>query len=251
LDFGVEVQIKTTKGYDVDRQLELIEALRESRAAGIAIAPINDPRICSAIDRMIESGIRVVAVNQDIWGSRRDCYIGSNYVKSGEIAAGLFHLIRRNEPAKIAIVTGSKKMMGHSQRIFGFEKIVRSEYPNLEICAIVENDDDEDRSYAVVNELIREHPDVSGFYFAAAGVSGGIRAICECGKQESTIISCDRTSSIAEFVREGVIDATIGQQPYEQGRRTINLLFDMIDNSVNPEKEFIYVKNEIFLKENV
>lgn len=249
-DYNVQTVIRTARGYDVDQQLRLIKDLRDNQVNGIAIAPINDSRVCAAIDDTVRAGIRVITLNQDIWGSMRSCYIGSDYIKSGEIAAGILHLICGDKPAKVGIITGSSQMMGHNQRIFGFEKILRSRYENFEICQIIENNDDDEISYDVTTQMLQHSPGINCFYFAAAGVTGGVRAILETCKSKPTVVACDTTKEITELVKKGSIQASVGQQPYEQGYRAINTLFDMIANETMPKSEFMYVKNEIYIAES-
>ena len=48
---------------------------------------------------------------------------------------------------------------------------------------VVENGDDDYKSYEVVSDLLDRHPDLSALYFTAAGVYGGCRAVLNASLQ--------------------------------------------------------------------
>ena len=248
-DFGLEVLLKTARGYDVAEQLRLIRGLREAGINGLAIAPINDPAVVAAINEASEAGIKVISLNQDVIGSKRICYIGSDYNKCGEIAAGLLGLLR--EDAKVAIITGSRRMMGHDQRIRGFAHVAEQRYPRMQIVAVAENNDDEEQSYQAVKKILTGGVDVNAFFFAAAGIAGGIRAVRDTVGAPMLTITVDNTPEICRLLKEGWIKATIGQQPISQGYRAIETFYKILANGEEPAGEFLYVNNEIYIRENV
>jgi len=247
-DFGVEIVLKSTKGYDVEQQLALMQELADMGIDGLALAPINDPRIVQEINRFVGSRITVVSLNQDISGSLRACYVGSDYYKCGNIAAGLIGKL--DAQARVAILTGTMKMMGHKQRVNGFQKTLRENYPQAKVVAIEENYDDEQTSYEAVQKILREHQDTTAFFFSAAGTVGGIRALQAAGKKVITV-TVDTTVEILEFLQDGWIDATIGQQPYLQGYEAVKILYESLVNGEKISREFVLVKNEIFIRESI
>lgn len=64
---------------------------------GIVLSPYNDPLIAGKINELSEKGIPVITTNTDIENSARLAYVGCNFYRSGETAAGLMHLMSDGE----------------------------------------------------------------------------------------------------------------------------------------------------------
>ena len=73
--YGLEVKYKTMKGYDENKQIELLEQFRGNVNA-LAINPINSPQIAKILNEFVEAGIFVVTVNNDIANCNRQCFVG-------------------------------------------------------------------------------------------------------------------------------------------------------------------------------
>ena len=160
------------------------------------------------------------------------------------------HLIAGNE-VYAGIVTGSSKVLCHTDRIAGFRDRIESHYPGIRIVGTIENSDDEFESYDRTLALLREHPEINALYFAAGGVYGGCRAVLAAGRKDITIISCDKVSTTRDMVLQGVIAATICQQPLIQGTKPLDLLFSCLTTGEKPEKEYHYTTVDIRIRENI
>ncbi|MDE5803186.1 MAG: substrate-binding domain-containing protein [Lachnospiraceae bacterium] len=237
--------------FDIEEQLAAIDELVAEEINGIAIAPCNHPCIKERINALFEAGIPVVTLNTDIEGSKRIAYVGSHYTHSGETAAGLMHLMTSGD-VRLGIVSGSPDILCHTERIAGFEKAVREHYPNIQIVGTVENHDDEIESYEKTLSLLSAHPDINALFFAAGGVYGGCRAVLSMGlKDKIRILAFDKVPSTKALVEEGVIAATICQQPKTQGTKPLDILFAYLTAGEMPEKEHHYVAIDIRIRENI
>ena len=73
--YGIQLTMRLMKGYDVEAQLALIAELEAIPVSGLIISPINDKRIADAINALVDKGVFVVTVNNDVQGCRRQCYV--------------------------------------------------------------------------------------------------------------------------------------------------------------------------------
>lgn len=240
----------TRVGFDLTAQLYAMDEMVSQGVSGIVLSPYNDPLISDKINELDGRGIPVITTNTDIENSSRLAYVGCNFYRSGETAAGLMHLIAGNE-VYAGIVTGSSKVLCHTDRIAGFRDRIESHYPGIRIVGTIENSDDEFESYDRTLALLREHPEINALYFAAGGVYGGCRAVLAAGRKDITIISCDKVSTTREMVLQGVIAATICQQPLIQGTKPLDLLFSCLTTGEKPEKEYHYTTVDIRIRENI
>ena len=159
-------------GFDLEAQLRAMDEMVSQGVNGIVLSPYNDPLICDKINELNAREIPVITTNTDIENSSRLAYVGCNFYRSGETAAGLMHLIAGDE-VYAGIVTGSSKVLCHTDRIAGFRDRIQSHYPGIRIVDTIENSDDEFESYDRTLRLLKEHPEINGLYFAAGGVYGG------------------------------------------------------------------------------
>ena len=139
-DFPIDVHIRESKGYDVAAQLAQIEEAAASHPAGLILTPLNHPAVAERLGRLIDGGCPVVALNSDIDGCARLAYVGCHYARSGRTAAQLLGLITRGT-GRLLVVTGSLKVMGHNQRVYGFSRVLAAEFPGMVIEDVVENND--------------------------------------------------------------------------------------------------------------
>lgn len=235
--------------FDETEQFNTMEALLAEGVNGLVIAPFNSLYIAAEIDRLTDMNIPVITVNTDIL-SRRIAYVGSNYRLSGQTAAGLVSLMTFGE-IHIGIVTGSSHVLCHSDRIEGFTSTLSEKGERIHIVETIENHDDDNESYEKVKEMLASHPEINVLYFAAGGVAGGCRAAVESGRIDAMrIFTYDCVPSTKKLLDDGIITATICQQPYKQGYLPVELLSRYLIEGISCE-EFHYTDIDIRIKENL
>lgn len=236
--------------FDVLEQVAAIDELLAEAINGLVITPYNDPLISSKINELSEKGIPVVTTNTDIQNSKRLAYVGSHYYRSGETAAGLMALMTSGE-VKVGIITGSSKVLCHTERIAGFKNRIQQAYPNLNVVSIVENKDDEIESYTLTLDLLTKHPEINALFFSAGGVYGGCRAVKALGLSNIKIITYDKVDTTVQMLQEHIIAATICQEPYVQGTKPFDLLFNYLTTGEPPDQEYYYTSIDIRITENL
>lgn len=236
---------------NVEDQLTAIDEFIGQEINGLAISPFNDPRVIDKINTLYDLSIPVVTLNTDVEHSKRIAYVGSNYLNSGETAAGLMRLMTSGA-VKVGIVSGSKQVLCHAERISGFSKCIAKHYPNLQIVDTVYTNDDEFESYEKTQSLLTNHPEINALFFSAGGVYGGCRAVINAGRSKDLcIITFDSIETTKDLLEKKIICATICQQPMEQGSKPLDILFSYLMTGELPKKEFNYVQADIRIRENI
>ena len=249
-DYGVRVLLKQMKGYDVARQAELITEMKD-KVSALILNPINDFKIARLLSGMQESGTGIVAMNNDIENCERLCYVGSDYVRGGNAACGMMGLLTGGQ-AKVGVLLGSKKILGHNQRVEGFRAVMRERYPQMEIVDMAETNDDDVVAFEAARQMLCAHPQITALFVAAAGTYGVCRAVEAMNKAgEITIVCFDAIPSTVEMMKKGLIKATICQQPFTQGNKSVHIAFDYVVSGMKPHKDRFIVKNEIKILENL
>lgn len=247
--YGVRLKYFTMKGYDPAKQLSILKKIGSGIQA-LIINPIDDASIVEELNRLIDAGVFVVTVNNDIEGTRRHCYVGSDYYNGGATACALMEALLGKE-ARLALVIGSSKVRGHRLRLEGFRERMKL-LPGFCLVASLENNDDDILAYEQTRELFAKHPEINAVSILAAGTLGTCRAIMQLPeKRRPLVISFDTVPTTVEMMEKGIITATIYQHPYRQGFSAVNKAFEYLVHGHLPEKGSYILKNEIKLYENL
>lgn len=249
---GIESIIKKVKGFDADTQIEKLDELVKEGINGLVLTPVNCREMTEKLNDIIAKGIPVVTINTDIPSVKRMAYIGCDYVTSGCVAGELIGMMSNGLPEKVAVVLGSRKVLAHEQRLRGLRKILKKDFPNVSIVKVLENDDSDEKSYALVQKLLQENKDLTCICFVAAGVEGGLRAVKEAGLEKKLhIVSYDLTDVIKKNMKEGIISATVCQEPYQQGYQGVDIMGKYLLTDQQPEKAEIRTHVYIATKYNI
>jgi LacI family transcriptional regulator len=250
-DYNVKIDCQIMKDLDAQEQLNIIEYLVQKGISGLALNPIDDKLICEMINKLAESRIPVVTFTSDILASQRMCFVGQNVVKSGRVAGELMGKLLQGK-GTVAIVSGSHNVLGHIQRIEGFKTVISEQFPGIQVLDTVENLDQDSISFEVTLALLEKYPDLCGLCLTSGGIGGAGKAIKLAGKNRTLkIISFDFVPETVELLKEGIIDFTIGQDPFTQGYKPIKILSDYLLFAKAPKTDFFQTVIDIRIKENI
>ncbi len=248
-DYGVKIILKETSGYDVDRQLEEIDELLAQGITALGLLPLMDRKVAEKIDSIVDSGIPVVTINSDIEDSKRNLYVGTDFKKSGNLAAGLMGLI--NPRAQVLILTGSSKLLSHNLRISGFSETIGKRFPEISVIEVVECRNNNFTAYEAVKKSIEDHPEMDALYITAEGIKGACEAVSLYPERRINIICFDDVDYVKQFIKEGKISATICQQPRRQGYEAVKNMFAWFAYPEVLNQESILMEGVIKICENI
>ena len=243
-EYGVTVARKAMRGYSVTTQLRLIDELAQSGMNVLVLQAINDERIRERIRRLKEDGIPTITVNTDIERSARVCYVGSDYLLGGKTAAGLMGLVTGGS-GRIGVIAGVDTLLGHVQRLYGFERHLAERYPDVRILDKACGMDDADISYDVTKTMLAKHADLDALMIIAAGAEGVCRAVHDCGEEKCIrIVAFDAVPAVIERMKMGMIRAVVCQQPQTQGYQAVRTA---VDGLLGPERvqDAVIMENQI------
>lgn len=245
--YGCKISVKRV-AYHPQAQLSAIRACLKEGVQGLIITPYNDVSIQEELNKLIRSGIPVITVNSDAENVRRLSYVGSDYYNSGKAAGSLMKLVTSG-PVRLGIINGDNNILCHTQRISGFVDTLSDDRRFKVVCQ-GESLDDDKIGYELVSGMLKEHPELNAFYFTAAGVYGGCRAIVELApNRDIKVITFDEVPTTVEMMQKGIITATICQEPYWQGSRSLELMFFYLSDRKTDIKDSYYAELSVKIKE--
>lgn len=247
---GVNLERFILPKVEPDMQAEILEKIISGEEyAGIALVPYKTERIFELLDKAVQKGIRVITFNNDEPCSK-GCFVGQELYKSGTVAGRLMsHIAPKN--ARIMVIRPKVvEMAGLNQRVIGFLDIIkgRKDINQVEVVGLPQ---DNELVYQETMRIVKEkRPDA--IYVSTIYVEQVADAMEKLGiGKDIILIGHDLSKSIVRHLTQTQIIAfTIGQDPYYQGYKTIELLSKWIVLGEEPEQGNYYTKNEIFVKEN-
>lgn len=244
-DYGLKAVVRQEQGYSAAGQIQALDALLADGLDALAVAPVDDETLA---EKLRSSGKPIVTVNTDCEASGRLCYIGCDYLQSGRTAGLLAGMLARE--GRCAVLHGSDAVSGHRLRLQGFCDVLQNEYPSIHLIETAETGDSDDAAFAAAYRLFsaRQTPDV--LYLSAGGVQGAMRAVAAC-KATPLVVAHDVTAVTRDLVLQGRIAALVTQQPYQQGYKSVKILFDALTTGVPPACDTVYTELGIRLKYNL
>jgi ribose transport system substrate-binding protein len=226
-ELGVDVDCIGPQRSVVDAQVTIMETLIAQGATGICISPIDPEGLKPSIQRALAAGIDVICMDSDAADSGRLAYIGTLNQKAGEEAGKTLLRVLGPKGGKVMGFVGLLSAANARERLLGFRAAIAGS--NVNLLDVLVDDGDAGKAQANVETAIAAHPDLAALFtiYSYDGPAAG-RAVRGLGVEGKVkIVSFDAESQTLDLLRDGVIDATVVQRPYEFGYRGVKLLHEM------------------------
>jgi LacI family transcriptional regulator len=244
-DYGCQVDMRVLNTLEAQEQLNILNNFIENGIDAVAMFSIDSEEIRKKVNEIVAMGKPVVTYNSDIHDSKRMCYVGQDHFRGGVVAADLMSKVL-GSGADALVITSLMELECHRERIAGFKAGLKQFGSHINVVEIVENQDKSEIAFALTLKKLEEYPNIHGVYITGGGVSGVGEALKMLGKEKDIRVIChDLVESTASLVREGVVDFTIGQDPFFQGYQSVKILFDYLIAGRQPEEEFIRTRIDI------
>ena len=219
------------------RQIEIVEAMINSRVDGIVLAPTEATALVGAVERAAREGIPLTIFDSGINTDEYVSFVASNNYEAGVTAAHtLAKLLRgRGQVAVVKNVAGSNSTM---ERESGFEDTLAKDYPRMEIVDFKYCQSDRSLALAVTENMLTAHPELDGMFASGEpGTVGAAKALRNRGLTEQVqLVGFDWTYTLERDFREGVIRALVVQDPFEIGRRAVQTVLDALRGETPPKR---------------
>ncbi|MDP4088390.1 MAG: sugar-binding protein [Bacillota bacterium] len=246
---GCTLEYYGSKTANVDEDLNLINMNIAARVNGIITYVQEEDKYAPAIDKGIGMGIPVITVDTDAKSSKRLAYVGTDNVEAGR-QAGQVLWQKAGGYAKVGVIMAGFTTTNQMERVNGFKSYLTAK-SGVGIVAEESSNSNELNAKLAAEKIISDHPEVNFLYCTSAedGI-GAAKAVVENGLQNKISIICfDDLPETLEYIRSGVIYASIVQRPYDMGYESVNMIMDKL--SGKSLKEINITKTIAVTKSNV
>ena len=222
---------------EFSRQIEIVEAMINSRVDGLVLAPTEATALVGVVERAAREGIPVTIFDSGINTDNYVSFVASNNQQAGETAAHKLADILggRGQIAVVKNVPGSASTMA---REAGFEETLARDYPGIEIVDFKYCQSDRSLALQVSENMLTAHPDLDGMFASAEPATvGAAKALRNREMEEQVrLVGFDWTYTLERDFREGVVRALVVQDPFQIGRRAVQTVLAALRGETPPKR---------------
>jgi ribose transport system substrate-binding protein len=222
-ELGVKVLVVTDAHFDPELQNKQHESILTMNPDVLISIPADEVITAKTYKELVQSGIKLVLINNVPQGFEREDYVTCvtvNERENGQIAGRILgDYLTANRKKKIGLLMHGASFFATKQRDMAVEQVLSEEFPELEIVA-VEPFFNESRAFDKCREMIRNHPELEGLYVSWEGPALGVlKALQELGREDISVVTADLDYDVAlNLAMDGPIKGISAQRPYDQGR---------------------------------
>jgi ribose transport system substrate-binding protein len=212
--------------YDPKAEQLEFEKLLQKKPTGILVSPASGQLMHADIDQAIAAGIPVITIDSDSPESKRLFFIGTNNYQAGVMGAKVAAAEMRGK-GNVVIFT----MPGQANlddRLRGYRDIFAS-YAGLKIVRLVDIHGDPRVAFDTTEQIIGQKKEkIDGFICLEALAGKEVGEVLDryhvTGK---TVVAMDTDPDTLDWIKKGVIAATVAQKPYTMSLVGLEMLDDL------------------------
>jgi len=232
-------------------QRRILDDLLTKGVAGVSISAV-DPANSNDILNEVASKAVLFTTDSDAPDSDRVLYIGTDNVAAGEQAG---ELIKKALPdgGDIMLFVGTMGAANARERVQGIENVL--EGTDINIIDVRTDEVDFARAKRNVEDTLTTYPDIDALVgLWSYNTPQIVEAVRAAGKEgQVKVIGFDEDPVTLRGIADGIVEATVVQQPFEFGYQSMMLLARAIegDTSFIPENELMIIPTKVIDSSNV
>ncbi len=247
---GFQVEVREC-GRDDDAQVQTLLELERESVAGLAImSACAGDRLRREVNR-IAGRIPVAALNTDLPGSGRVCFVGPDYRKAGRTAAGLMEMLTGGTGEVLGIISSFTDSTS-SERIEGFTEQLRFSRSEIRLAGVQSCSDRAEEVEQIVLSCLQVYPDLRGIYMTCGGEDGLRSALKKIpGSRKPFVILSDLTPGSRLLLQEGTAQFAVDQDCARQCATVLGMLANQVQLGGGLDNPLVWTDIRILTRENM
>ncbi len=214
-DLGVKVEMVGPETYDPKAEKEELLGVvrRQLQPAGILVSAAEPELLREAIDSAAAAGIPIITIDSDSPKSKRLTFIGTNNYQAGQMSG---ELVAKELNGKGTVVVYSIPGQENlDERLEGCKRVL-ARNAGIRILQVVDMAGDPTKAFDGTRGLIAAGKTAPDAFVCLEALSCNEVAdvLDRAGMKGKTIIAMDTQEGTLNWMRKGMIRATIAQKPY-------------------------------------
>lgn len=214
-ELGIDVQWTGVPDGNTVTQIAQFRQLVNSGYLAIVVIPLEADAWIAPIKQATEAGVVVVTANSDSPHSLRELFFGQDLVGAAEVQGQMLAKLAGGK-GKVAMTNCAPGLLALDQRIQGAKKGAAA--GGLDLVGVYNtNPSDMASELSTIKDILRAHPDLSAMMPLCGPDTSAAGLVKKATRAKWPVVGTDLLYQTLELIHEGVIDGTVGQQPYLQG----------------------------------
>lgn len=242
-EYGMDIEYIGPYRINPEEQLRLLDQAIASRADGILIQGTGDPGSRALVSKAAEKGIPVIAVDADEPDSARTAYTGTDNEAAGAAMAELV-AEASGGTGRVGILAGTLRADSQRLRVDGFRKAL-ARYPELTVAGVRTTDISRLQAANETEDFLSMEPPVR--YIVGFSSLDGLGALDAAERLRHPpaipeIFAFDDLPDTVAAISQGLIRASVVQEPRQMGREAVALLQARLIGQPVPERRYTPVR---------
>ena len=255
--FGVQTDLVGPTGFTAGDEVTAFQSAMSTPTDGIMVQCPDAFTMEPLINQAAAKGIPVITFNTDCPTAHRFAWVGLSNVAAGTVAGTTFlQYFRQGHPSgqgpyQVALMSGAPSAPFAVDRFNGFKSAVSSQ-TDISLLGPFTVNFDPSQGYNDVQNIFRGHPNIAGGFNADETLlSFGTYLDRNQLAGKVTSVGFNLSAGIPELVAKKTVTAAIGQYPYDQAYRPIQMLHDFLTSGALPPCSACDVGSHVITVDNV
>lgn len=222
---------------EYDRQMQIVDSMIAQHVDGLAVAAAERNALNRSLDRAAELHIPVTVFDSGVDSTNYMTFLATDNYAAGRMAA--------RELARLVGAKGTVAMVMHApgsgstmDRERGFEDVMKSEFPQIQIVARQFGMSDRSKAMGAAENILTAHPDLNGIFASSEPSSIGTALALKSRDLSGKVkfVSFDSSDTLIEDLKGGTIDAMVVQDPFKMGFEAVKTLVDKLNGTTPPKR---------------
>jgi ribose transport system substrate-binding protein len=226
-ELGIKYDYDGPAEFDATLQIPILNAVGARGPDAMIVSPTDTQALIAPMQGLVDQGIKLVTVDTTV----TDASVTVSRILSDNVAGGK---LGAETLAKLTGGKGSVVILGvkpgistTDERSQGFEEAIKT-FPDIKYLGIEYNQGSNATAQQVLTGVLAANPDLSGIFIpgnvGSEGAAAALRSANLGGKVK--VVQYDASPPQIDQLKQGVLDALIAQDPYQEGR-------DAVDQALN------------------
>jgi ribose transport system substrate-binding protein len=239
---GVDLVVQAAeREVDVERQMQIIENVIQSRSSAIALTPSGSREVVPAIAKANAAGIPVVIVDTRLdakavadAGVKTASFVGSDNYRGGQLI-GEYLVKASGGRAHVAVLEGIPGHETGDSRIRGFRDAIKGS-PGVEIVASQTANWEREQGFTVFQNMLQAQPAIDTVFACNDMMAlGAVEAIAAAGRAgKIRVLGFDAVDDARKALIAGTMEATVAQYPDQMGRIAVETAVKVLKGETVP-----------------
>jgi ribose transport system substrate-binding protein len=245
-DAGAELVVSDAQN-DTAQQQDDVQNFISQQVSAILVNPVDSDAVVPAVEAANDAGIPVIALDRKASGGDVVATIASDNVQGGRMAGEeLIRLVGSGNVAQLEGIPGTDPARDRGQ---GFQEAIDTQ-SSVKVVASQTADFDRSEGLTVTENIMQANSDIKGIFAQNDEMAlGAVQALGDQAGDDVKIAGFDGGEDALNAIQDGMMNATIAQQPDKMGSLGVETAISVINGE--SVEENIPVEVNLVTQDNV